>query len=190
MVKSMELKDRILMHLIQNKTKEFSINEMSKLLNKNYKNVYNAVKKIQNSIKITKRINSSLLRFKPELTNDIYFLENMRKEQLIKKLNLIYLDIKRIKNPHFIAVLFGSYAKGTQTKNSDIDVCIIHDNEEEFKTIHSALSIHPKLELHEFYYNDFMSMLNEKSFNVGHEIARDGVVLKNIESYYELIKYE
>lgn len=190
MVRGIELKHMILMQLVQDKTREFTINEITGLLKKDYKNVYNAVKKVQNSIKTTKKANSTIITFNPELTNDIYLLENYRREELVKKIKLLYQDIKRIKNPHFVAVIFGSYAKGKQTKNSDIDLCIIHDNAEEFKKIQRALSIHSKLQIHEFHYNDFISMLNEKSFNVGHEIVKDGIVLKNIEGYYEMIRYE
>lgn len=185
----MVLKHDILNLLIQNKSKQFTIKEVSKILKIDYKNTYEAVKHIEHSINIDKRSNASYLSFKPIFNNDVFVVENKRKEQIIKKIPLIYKDLKSIKNPFFIPVLFGSFAKGSETKFSDIDICIIHDNEEEVKKIIRILSIHSKLELHIFTYNEFIDMLKINEFNVGKEIRDTGIILHNIESYYEVIKY-
>lgn len=80
--------------------------------------------------------------------------------------------------------------KNTHTKHSDIDICIIHDNKKEFEKIRSALSIHSNIEIHDFTYEEFIKMLRDKPFNVGHEIVKSGIILKNIESYYNLMKHE
>lgn len=188
----MKLLQRILKHLIENKDKEFTIREISRLLGKDYKNTYDAVQKLDDSIKITKKGNSSCLSFQPILTDEIYKVENIRKANQLRdpKLKLIEKDLENINNPFFIAILFGSYAKKTQTKHSDIDICIIHDNKKEFKNIYSALTTHPNIEVHDFTYKEFIRMLRDKSFNVGHEIVKSGIILKNIEAYYKVIKHE
>lgn len=188
----MKLKQMILRFLIENKDKEYSIMEISKALKVDYKNTYDAVNRLKTSVSMEKKSNSRIIRFSPVLTEDIYIVENMRFNDIIKNksIGLISNDLKGIDDPFFSAILFGSYAKGKNKKNSDIDICIIHDNDENFKNIYSVLSVHPLIEIHEFSYQEFISMLKDKSFNVGHEIVRDGIILHGIEPYYEMIKYE
>jgi len=187
----MKFTNQILKKLIENKDKEFTNREISILLKKDYKNTYDAVQKLSNSIKIKKKGNSSYLSFKPVLTDEVYKVENIRNANIQNpKLKLIENDLESINNPFFIAVLFGSYAKNTHTKHSDIDICIIHDNKKEFEKIRSALSIHSNIEIHDFTYEEFIKMLRDKPFNVGHEIVKSGIILKNIESYYNLMKHE
>ncbi|MGE0792785.1 MAG: nucleotidyltransferase domain-containing protein [Candidatus Woesearchaeota archaeon] len=182
----MVLKRSILKLLIENKTKQFTIREISKILNKDYKNVYDSIQNLTNSINLDKRGNASYISYKPILTNDIYQTETFRKNSI--NLPLIMRDLDSIKNPFFIAILFGSYAKNTQTKNSDIDLCIIHNNEIELKNILNKLAIHPKIEIQSFHHLEFVQMLKIKEFNIAHEIYEHGIILKNIELYYEVIK--
>jgi len=188
----MKLKHKIINQLIENKGREFSIREISKILKTDYKNTYDAISKIRESISVVKRSNASFIRFSPLLTNDVYETEKIRREKILenKSVKLVFDDLHKADNPFFAAVLFGSYAKGEQTKNSDIDICIIHDNEENYKKIHSILSIHPFVEIHEFSYKEFVLMLKDKSFNVGHEIVKDGIILSGIENYYKMIRHE
>jgi predicted nucleotidyltransferase len=185
----MNLKQKIIKFILENKEKEFTIRELSIILKTDYKNTYDAVQKISNSLKINKKGNASYISFKPKLTTLLYEIEQIRKENLVKKIKIIYKDIIKIENPFFIVIIFGSYAKGKQTKNSDIDLCLIHDNEKEIKEISNKLLIHPKINIQIFNYTEFISMLKTKEFNVGHKIRKDGIILKNIESYYEVIKH-
>ncbi len=185
----MKFEQTILKLLIENKNKEFTIRELSKLLKKDYKNTYDAIQKIKTSINVDSKGNASYISFKPILTNNIYQTEKIRTELIKSEITLIYEDIQNIQNPFCIMVLFGSYAKNKQTKNSDVDICIIHNNELEIKKIENKLAIHPKIEIHSFHYKEFIEMLKTKEFNVAHEILNDGIILKNIDSYYEVIKH-
>lgn len=49
---------------------------------------------------------------------------------LIKNLNE---DIREIKDNIFAIIIYGSYAKGTPTKRSDIDVCVVAKNQDKLK---------------------------------------------------------
>jgi len=179
----MKLKHIILKHLIENKDKSFSIREISKILKKDYKNTYDAVSQIKDSVIIEKKSNSSFVKFKAKLTLDVYEVEKQRSYGL--KLGLLAKDLKGM-NPFFVAVVFGSYAKGKNAKNSDIDICLIGNKN---KNVKSALKIHPKVEIQDFTYEEFISMLESKKVNVGHEIFKDGIVIHGLESYYEMIKH-
>ena len=186
------LKENILMYFVEDKNREVTIKELSKILKKDYKNVYVSVQELKENLTINKKSNSTYISFLPKLSPHIFLIENIRKQNILKnnKIKLIYDDLKKISTPFFIAIIFGSYAKNNFTKNSDIDMCIIHNGEKDFKEIYNKLSIHSKLEIHDFHYKEFIDLLKDKTRNVGHEIVKNGVILSNVEAYYELLKYE
>ncbi|MCF7861787.1 nucleotidyltransferase domain-containing protein [Candidatus Woesearchaeota archaeon] len=181
----MNLKHEILLYLIENKGKPVTIKAISDIVQKDYKNVYDAVQTISDSVSIDKKSNSSYISFSPVLTTDSFIVENYRKERVSRYIALILKDIEEVKNPFFSAILFGSYAKGNHTKHSDIDICLIESSPE----IVSRLRIHPKIELHNFSCRDFTSMVSSKQKNVGHEIMNHGVILHGIEPFYRLMQY-
>lgn len=184
-----KLSESILSMLIENKEKEFNIREISLALHKDYKNTYLAVKSIKDSVESKKKGKSTYISFRSVLTDKIFKVEYMRNQNISATIPLLCKDLDSIENPFLVAVLFGSYAKGTYRKNSDIDLCIIYDNEDEAKVVQRKLSVHPRIELHLFHYSEFIRMLDSKRFNVAHEIAGHGIVLKNIESFYGLLRW-
>lgn len=184
----MVLKRNILVLLIENKDKTFTIREISKLLKKDYKNTYDAVQRLRDSITASKQGNSTFIGFRPAFTLDAISAEGLRRQRVKPKIRTILKDIDSMENPFFTAVLFGSYAKGSETKGSDIDICILHDNHAEEKRIRTRLSLNPKVHLESFSYAEFTQMISSRKFNVGHEIVRHGIVLNNLESYYRIIK--
>lgn len=186
-VKNITLKQSLLTFLIEHKDEEFSIRELSVLLQKDYKNVYYAIQDLSDSISSSKKGQATFIRFLPVLTPELYQAELARKKALSSTVPLLIKDIELIDNPFFIAVLFGSYAKKTHTKHSDIDVCIIHNDSSDVDQIVSRLRIHQGLELHLFHYSEFLRMLESKKFNVAHEIVKDGIVLSHIEGWYKVI---
>jgi predicted nucleotidyltransferase len=185
----MNIKQKILRELIENKNKEYTIRELSLLKKIDYKNTYGAVQNLKNSLKINKKGNCSFVSYSNFLTKEIYEVELIRRDNVIKNIGVLYRDIETIENPFVVIVLFGSFARGEQTKKSDIDICVLHDNEEEVKKIENKLNINPNVDLHVFHYLDFIKMIKTKEFNVGLEILKNGIVLKNIEGFYGVIKY-
>ena len=88
--------------------------------------------------------------------------------------------------------MFGSYAKKTQTKHSDIDLLfIVPDSEEERmeKEIQTITRLLP-LNLHTniFTETDFKHMKNSKEITVGSEAMKNNIILHGIETYYEMIQ--
>ena len=87
-----------------------------------------------------------------------------------------------------IVLVFGSYAKNKETKTSDIDLCIICDNEEKKKEFWNKLNLLSlNLEIQEFTTKEFISMLEKRQNNVGHEIIKNNIILYGTENYYNLI---
>jgi predicted nucleotidyltransferase len=141
------------------------------------------------SRKIKELDEDNVLDFKPEGKNKVYFLkktieatefayasENYKLLKLIKKYPLLRNTIKKIKSNKKIklALLFGSYAKGTANKNSDIDIYIETENPElkkEIQIINSKLSI----KIGKYNKNNILIK----------EIEKNHIILKGVELFYE-----
>ena len=75
------------------------------------------------------------------------------------------------------AYLFGSYAKQTQTKKSDIDIAVyLRDKNNNFDT---KLKIHHKLEITLKKEIDLVVLNSAKNFELLEDIFNEGIVLKD-----------
>lgn len=187
--------DEILIYLVENNTKSFTIRDISINLNIAYKIVYEIVHRLnkENIITINKIGNSSQVQFNNVLSEKVFKVETLRKNQLLSNKNLKVLNnnLNDINNPFFIALIFGSYAKKTNSIKSDIDLCIICNDESIIKKIESKIQLLPlDIDLNIFSVEEFESMLLTKKFNVGHEIVKSNIILQGIENYYKIIKNE
>ncbi len=183
---------KVLKLFVENKDKKYPIKRAAEALDMNYRIVYEEIMQLEKEelIRITRMGNSNLCEFNYQLSGKVVELEELRKKEQFKNKNikLIYKRIKEAKSPFYALILFGSFASKTNTKHSDIDLCLISDNPEVTKEVQVVLSITP-LDVHlvEFTSAQFISMLKSKGFNVGNEIVKNNIVLYGIESFYEMI---
>ena len=94
---------------------------------------------------------------------------------------------------YFTLIVFGSYAKGTQTKKSDLDIALIVDNEETKKEITPFIETIKRRELIKIDYyvfteKEFLEMLTNEEQNVGKEIYRANLIYYGLIEYYMLVK--
>ena len=177
---------------VDNKGKAFTIKKLAEALKMNYRIAYEEIMKLEKEglIKITRHGNSNVCEFNYKYHSKIVAIEEIRKQELFKNkdINLICNRIKEVKSPLYCLVLFGSYADKTNQKGSDIDLCLIADNPEITKEVHSMLSITP-LNVHLQYFSSkqFLLMLRSREFNVGNEIAKNNIVLYGLEAFYEMV---
>ena len=178
-------------YLIEYKGKPKTILEISKVLNVDYKNTFQAVKSLSNFIYKEKFGNTNRVEIKPEPSQEIFAIEQKRTKEFLNKngaLKLIQNDARSLNYPFFIVLIFGSYAKKENTKNSDIDICIISDNKPKTEELISKLRLLPeKLEIHDFNIKEFESMLDTKKENLAKEIIKYNLILYGIENYYNLV---
>jgi predicted nucleotidyltransferase len=97
---------------------------------------------------------------------------------------------RKMPEQFFTLIVTGSYAKGTQTKNSDLDVVIISDKDP--KAIYAELKFEsetsiPPVHLYVFTKQEFFEMLTNKKENYGKEIARKCLVFFGGASYYSIL---
>lgn len=116
-----------------------------------------------------------------------YILE--REIEFIKKHKIIYKAIQEIESSHFVwsVILFGSYSKGTETKESDVDIivtCIPSKQEEVEKAVKSlkhkyGINFAPVvLPMHEF------PDIKEDNIELWHDLKIYGIVFKGRDTFY------
>jgi len=185
-------KERIIKSLIENKEPQ-SILSLSGSAVVDYKNTYNLVNELQTSGAIVREFtgNTNLIKLNFVPNSEIYNVENKRTQEFLEKnpkLNVIKNYIEEINYPFMIVLIFGSFAKEKNTLSSDIDLCIISDNEEKIKKLVEMLNLlFLKLEIQEFTTKEFISMIEKRQRNLGHEIIKNNIILYGIENYYNLI---
>jgi predicted nucleotidyltransferase len=189
---SYTLKEKILKFLIENKENPHSIREISQKLEADYKNTYQALAKINyKTYSKTKQGNSYLIEFNQDNNIETLSLEEKRTKEFFSKnlsLKVIKKYVRELNYPFLIVLVFGSYIKKTNTNNSDIDMCIILDNESKSKILNEKLSLLSlNLELQEFTSKEFTSMIKKKQNNLGNEIIKNNIILYGKENYYNLI---
>lgn len=185
---------QILKLMIGHNAESFSINHISKLRSINYKTAYLNVKRLEKLklIKAEKLGNTTNCTFSFKNHPLVYDAEILRRDEFLVKnsrMAVLYNQLLKVKNPLFCALLFGSYAKGKQTKASDIDLAVI-SSDELFEQVRKEISILPlKLHLLQFTPEEFASSLRTTEFNVCHEIKKNNIVMFGTESYYEVLRH-
>ena len=180
---------KILKHLIGNSGQKLSIRKLSQMAEMDYKSAYNAVGslKSQGIINARKIGNTTLCSFNYRLNSLVFEAERDRMRDILKNKNLMVIRNHLIElNFPLVVLLFGSYAKKTNTQHSDIDLLVISENPSE---IDQELSLIPlKIHLTQVTYKEFMMSLKSREFNVVEEAIRHNIILVGIEEYYRLLE--
>lgn len=182
-------KINILKLLIGNKDKKLSIRKISKIRKINYKSAYNALKKLEkeNIVNLEKIGNTTICSFNQNFNETVFEAEYKRREDVFRNKNLLVIQKNLSElNFSFIVLLFGSYAKGTQNKYSDMDLLTIGGDS---KKIESAISSFPlNIHLTPITSEEFITMAKSKEFTVVSESLKKNIILIGIEEYYRLLK--
>src|SRR3989338_3825574 len=120
----------IIKFLIESKNEELNIRSISKSMKMDYKNVYSIIKRLEKGslVKIETFGQSSRVKLNAIVHPLVFEAEFERRKEILRDKNLAVMlsSFKRaIKSKLYVLLLFGSYAKRTQTKSSDIDLIVI-----------------------------------------------------------------
>lgn len=175
-----------------------SVRGISKIIKVDYSLVHKSVKKlIEKRLIKTKKIGKSLscqlnLSADPQLlaiSSLIYSQKLLNKA----KFGFIIDEIKnKLNDLIYIMVLFGSHAKGTAKKDSEIDLLFVVQNEADInktkKRIESVTSeTKLKIEFEVITAEWFIKMFNEKH-TVGREVLEASIILRGADQYYSMVK--
>jgi len=190
--------------------KGFTILEISKLLKIGYRPAYNHISELdEKNVILTKRVGSSKQCFlnleNAQARHYLQEVDLVRKEELYKnsKLKLILEEIipkitNQITASLHSVVLFGSHAKGTASKSSDVDLLFIVSSIKD-KTVRERIerecasyqhSHNVKISPLITDIEEFKKMLKSKKMNVGTETKEYGITLYGSEQFWRLISWQ
>jgi len=175
----------------------YSVRKISRIINVDYSLVYKSAKeliekKLVKAKKIGKTLSCQLnLSADPQL---LALSSLIYSKKLLKKAEFGFVidEIKaRLADSIYIMILFGSYAKGTATKKSDVDLLFVVQNEEDIdkmkKRIQSIVSeTNIKIEFEVITADWLIKMLGEKH-TVGREVLEGSIILHGAEQYYTMV---
>lgn len=170
-----------------------TIREISMLLKKDYPTVHRAVNELEKNgvLSIRKAGNARVceLSLSTETITILSFLDEQ--EALSKKIPNIDKILGFKEFIEDIILVTGSYAKGKETKQSDIDLVIITKNNvfKKQKLLENLTALLlPKIHPIVISQKDFITMLLEKKASFGKEIFKNRLIFRNTSRYYWLLK--
>lgn len=171
---------------------EMTIKEIRERVNYSYERVNSALKSLAEKKIVIEELKGKTLVYSLNLQNlyaeagfGSYMLE--REIEFIKKHKTVYNAIKEIENNPYVwaVLLFGSYSKGIETKQSDIDLICLSNKKKE--TEHFVKSLKYKynvnfapvvLPLHEF------PNIKKDNFVLWNDLKMHGIVFKGGDYFY------
>ncbi|MFH1638217.1 MAG: nucleotidyltransferase domain-containing protein [Candidatus Woesearchaeota archaeon] len=170
-----------------------TIRQIAKTIGSDYKITHTAAKRLlDKKVLVSTTIGKSTLC---EMNGSFYGIEicraeDDRKKDLLKNKNLrqLYAEVMgKMQSAFFVFIVFGSFTKGKQTKNSDIDLLFISNDKDFEREILNMLSLIP-LKTHALVFTekDFVRMKDSKKPNIIHEVIEKNIILYGIENYYRL----
>lgn len=171
-------------------TRKWSINEISKKLNKHYRPVHAAAQSLLKQGFLIKNKNKLV---EPSLSNNI-LLELAEKQRLTnhnKEIRIMSDKLSKMNTVFFSAILFGS---SVHKKGNDIDILIIVPDSGEIQAfqryVEVALgSFYSKVDLNIISEANCYEMLNKPNqLNVMNEILKKHLVLYGEQNFYNLLK--
>ena len=164
--------------------------KLSKKLKLGMPSIDYGLKKINKIIKQKKsgnQINYFLDYTKEMLSPALGAVEHSRFERLPAKVRLSVNDfLKELKDKPLIALIFGSYAKGTYTKNSDVDILLVFQKIEDSKAIENTakkIGMKTNTQLNPVYlsYQEFKESFHNPTKDFFKKLKKDKIILTGID---------
>ena len=187
----------IIKYLIENRDIDINILGLAKAIKMDYKNAFSIVKRLEKEklVALSKFGSSNKIKLNRTMHPLIFEAEYKRREELLRNKNILVMlnNInKDMGSALYVLLLFGSYARKEQAKNSDIDIMFIvpDGTEDKFERKSHQIARLMPLPIHHLTFSEsqFLEMINAKEFNVGKEAFKNNVILHGLENYYEMIQ--
>lgn len=169
--------------------------KLSKKLKLGMPSIDYGLKKINKIIKQKKsgnQINYFLDYAKEMLSPALGVVEHSRFERLPAKVRLSVNDfLKELKDKPLIALIFGSYAKGTYAKNSDVDILLVFQKIEDSKAIENTakkIGMKTNTQLNPVYlsYQEFKESFHNPTKEFFKKLKKDKIILIGVEWWRQL----
>ena len=190
--------EHVLGVLLNNLEVSYSIRELSREVKQDYKIVFTTVKTLakEKLVMITRvsNINQCRLHLSQEYSSLFGFISERFARQKVSTpiWNALQDIISSLSNPFYTLLLFGSHAKNTARKTSDIDLLFIISELRQEKEI--VASVHKSALLNNIKINpviltqkEFIKGLQEKS--ISQEAYKKHVLIKGGELFYTILSH-
>ncbi len=189
---------QIILQLLHETKQPMTIRGIARTIKKSYPLIHQAVQKLKKKkiINILPAPPAHIISIRKDAPKDsIIIAEIQQKELFLQKYSWMHLFIEDVTNytnsAQYILLVFGSYAKRTNTKNSDIDILFIVPEQKHIQILSSSvLQAYTPVQKHSLIITekDFTMMIqNSETFNVGNEARKDHIILIGTERYYQLL---
>ena len=172
---------------------EMTIKEIQERVDYSYERINSALKSLAEKKIVVEKPRGKTLMYSLDLNNlyaetmgfNAYALQ--REIGFIKKHKPIYRAIKKLIESPFIwgVILFGSYSKGTETKQSDVDIMCISNKVKETEQLVKSLKYESNVEfspvvllLHEF------PNIKKDNLVLWNDLKIHGIVFKGDDTFY------
>ena len=191
----METKLKIIGTLDENK-KGVHIRELARLVKTSYNNIVRNINILEKENVIKKEKDANLIKIR--LKNHpltIAYLKQVHTEKFLalpmKISNAINEFLNELEEKPLIALIFGSYAKGNYTKDSDIDILLIFQeltNQKDIENTAKRISLRTNTKISPVYvkYKEFEKNFLNKEHEFSNEIRNNIIIITGIEQYYTL----
>jgi len=191
---TMETKIRIINTLDKNK-KGVHIRELARLVKTSYNNTVRNIQILEQENAIKKEKDANLIKIK--LKNyplTMAYLKQAHTENFLalpqKISNAITEFLNELKEKPLIALIFGSYAKGNFTKESDIDLLLVFQEikQKDIENTAKMISTRTNTKISPVYvnYGEFEKNFLNKEHEFSNEIRNNIIIITGIEQYYAI----
>jgi predicted nucleotidyltransferase/predicted transcriptional regulator len=188
--------EKIMKLFYENKRENFHLREIARRTNMNENNASKILYRLEKDNILVSRKDGNLKKFSINPKDRIfsifsYFdIEKLNSLDILRKKALDYF-INKLEEKPFIALIFGSTAKGTTRKDSDIDLLLIVNTKiktgqaEKYAEAQTGV----KISVFQINYNDFKLELKTRYDKVLDSAVNTGFpILNNVQYYREVYR--
>jgi len=169
---------------------EITLKIIQKRTKLSYEPVYRTVKELVKKKIISKKNFGKTLVYNLEFDKEepkfaFYYYMTERIITFSKKHNKVFRAVKDIeKEPFDIIILFGSYSKGSETKNSDVDLMIVTDEKNKENEIYGLKHIYNLDFAPAFVKKREFPKIKKENNILWNSLKNFSIVFKGIDLYY------
>lgn len=192
----MDTKLKIIMEL-EKKPEGVHLRRISRLVNSGLPNVKRFLEILEKEKVVKKEKEANLVKFKLRESQKTFgYLKQLNIEKFLglppKIQNAVTEFLDELEDRALIALIFGSYAKGNYTKDSDIDVLLVFqrlENGKDIENIAKKISMRTNTKISVVYlgYKNFEGNFLNKKHDFSREIRQDVIIINGVENYYDLL---
>ncbi|MBU0979696.1 MAG: nucleotidyltransferase domain-containing protein [Nanoarchaeota archaeon] len=178
---------KILLHLGKNMRESFTMHQLSRLLKIPYATFHRTIENMRDLLiirEVGKAKTITINKTNPVIRSYLAIASYQETKDYLTRHRLIKILAKDL-NSNDVVILFGSHAKGTQRKDSDIDLMIINKRgDRSISFSHFELLFRKEINPIFITPGEFRLMLGETQENVGNLAVKHHIVLNNPETFW------